>query len=121
MDENLKKGIELIRQVDNSAAIPFLEKALENNPTNPEILGHLGLAFFNLGNYEKALEKWKNALDLDPNHHPTIWNLGNLYEIEQRYDEAYKAYKKAAVVATKSSNPVKAKRYDEWAARLKKE
>ena len=34
--------------------------------------------------------------------------------------EAIKAYKQAAVVAKESSNPVKAKRYEEWAARIKK-
>lgn len=120
MDKNLVKGIELIRQVDNSAAIPFLQKALEKDPTNPEILRHLGLAYFNLGNYEEALTNWKNALGINPNHHPTLWNLGNLYEIEQRYDEAFKAYRQAAVVAKESSNLVKAKRYKEWAARVKK-
>lgn len=121
MDKNLKRGIELIRQVDNTAAVLFLRKALKKDSQNPEILRHLGLAYFNLGDYEEALINWKKAIDLDPTHHPTLWNIGNLNEIEQRYDEAFQVYSQAAAVAEECSNPEKAKRYREWAARVKKE
>lgn len=121
MDRNLEKGIELIRQVENSAAIPFLENALNKNPQNPEIFHHLGLAYFNLGNYEEALVSWKKAIELDPTHHQTYWNLGHLHEIEQRYSDAFEAYNQAAVLAEKVSDSKKAKRYQEWAARVKNE
>ncbi len=120
MDRNLEKGIELIKQVENSAAVTFLLKALKDDPQNPEIFQHLGLAFFNLGQYDDALSHWKKAAKLDPTHHQTLWNLGNLHEIEQRYDKAFKAYSQAAEVAEKGFHPKKAKRYYEWAARLKK-
>ncbi|MHA2244122.1 MAG: tetratricopeptide repeat protein [Candidatus Hodarchaeales archaeon] len=120
MNKNLEKGIVLIKQVENSAAIPFLKKALEKDHQNPEISRHLGLAYFNLGDYVEALVFWKKAIELDPNHHQTLWNLGNLHEIEQRNDEAFKAYNQAAAVAKESSNPEKATRYREWAARVKK-
>lgn len=120
MNTNLEKGIELIRQVENSAAITFLKRELEKDPQNPEIFRHLGLAFFNLGDYGEALILWKKAIELDPTHHQTLWNLGNLHEIEHRNDEAFKAYNQAADVAKESSNPAKAKRYREWAARVKK-
>lgn len=56
MDKNLEKGIELIRQVENTAAISFLEKALNNDPQNPEIYRHLGLAYFN--SFLKVLIGW---------------------------------------------------------------
>ena len=120
MNKNLEKGIELIKQVENSAAITFLKKALKKDLQNPEIFRHLGLAYFNLGDYEEALILWKKAIELDPKHHQTLWNLGNLHEIEQRNGEAFKAYNQAAAVAKESSNPEKAKRYREWAARVKK-
>ncbi|MFW9906466.1 MAG: tetratricopeptide repeat protein [Candidatus Thorarchaeota archaeon] len=121
MDKDLEKGIELIRQVENSAAIPFLKKALKRDPHKAEIFRHLGLAFFNLGNYEEALLNWEKAIEQDPTHHQTFWNIGHLHEIEQRYDDAFKAYTQAAILAEKASDPKKAQRYEEWAARIKQE
>ncbi|MFX0211085.1 MAG: tetratricopeptide repeat protein, partial [Candidatus Hodarchaeota archaeon] len=113
MDIDLKKGIELIKQVDNTAAVSFLLKALKKDPLNPEIFRHLGLAFFNLGNFEEALINWKKAIELDPTHHQTIWSLGNLHEIEHRNDEAFQYYIQAAEVAKEGSHPKKAERYRE--------
>ncbi|MFX1283983.1 MAG: tetratricopeptide repeat protein [Promethearchaeota archaeon] len=120
MDTNLKRGVELIKQVDNSTAIVFLLKALKKDPSNPEIFRHLGLAYFNLGNFDEALLHWKKAIELDPTHHQTIWSLGNLHEIEHRYDEAYQCYSQAAEIAKQGSYPKKAERYREWAARIKR-
>ncbi|UCE12684.1 MAG: tetratricopeptide repeat protein [Candidatus Heimdallarchaeota archaeon] len=119
MNKNLKKGIELIKQVENSAAISYLKKALESDPQNPEIYRHLGLASFNLGQYEKALSYWTKAVELAPTNHQTLWNLGNLHEMEKRFDKAFEAYQQAATVAEKSSDLKKAKRYKEWAAKVK--
>ncbi len=119
MDENLEKGIKLIQEVENEAAVPFLRKALKNEPKNPEIFRLLGLAYFNLGQYNEALSHWTKSIKLDPSHHQTLWNIGNLHEIEQRFDDAFKAYNQAAVVAEEESNLEKAKRYAEWAKRVK--
>lgn len=121
MDKNLEQGIELIKQVENEAAISFLKKALEKDPQNSEIFCHLGLAHFNLGNYKEALINWEKAIELDPSHHQTYWNLGHLHEIEQRYRDAFKAYSQAAVIAEETSDSKKAKRYRDWAARVKNE
>ncbi|MFX1508181.1 MAG: tetratricopeptide repeat protein [Promethearchaeota archaeon] len=121
MNKDLERGIELIRQVENSAAIPFLKKALEQDPHNAEILRHLGLAYFNLGNYDDALFNWEKAIEQDPTHHQTFWNIGHLHEIEQRYDDAFKVYTQAAVLAEEASDSKKALRYKEWAARIKQE
>ncbi|UCG02970.1 MAG: tetratricopeptide repeat protein [Candidatus Heimdallarchaeota archaeon] len=118
---NLEKGKELIRQVENSAAIPFFQEALKEDPHNPEIFRHLGLAYFNLGNYEDALLNWEKAIELDPTHHQTFWNLGHLHEIEQRYSDAFEAYSQAAIIAEEISDLKKAERYKEWAARIKSE
>ena len=119
MDKNLEKGKKLIQEVDNEAAVSFLKKALKNEPENAEIYRLLGLAFFNLGQYDEALSHWTKSIKLDPSHHQTLWNIGNLHEIEQRFNDAFKAYNKAAIVAEEESNLVKAKRYSEWAKRVK--
>jgi len=120
MDIDLERGINLIKQADNAAAVSFLLKELKKDPLNPEVFRHLGLAYFNLGNFKEALINWKKAIELDPTHHQTIWNLGNLHEIEQRNNEAFQYYSQAAEIAEEESNPKKAERYREWAKRVKR-
>jgi Flp pilus assembly protein TadD len=119
MESNLKRGIELIRKVENAEAILFFEKALETSPKDPEIHRHLGLAFFNLGNAEKALFHWKQAVELDSTHHQTLWNLGNLYEMKRRYELAFDLYSRAALEAETAGDSKKAIRYVEWAKKVK--
>jgi Flp pilus assembly protein TadD len=118
MASKLRKGIELIKQVENEKAIIVLEEALELNSKNPEIHRHLAIALSNIGNHEKSINHFKKALDLDPLHHQTWWNLGYIYEMNEDYLEARKAYQEAAKVA-EQINPEKAKRYQEWSARVK--
>ena len=121
MDENLKKGIELIKQVENSEAIIYLEKALASNSNEAEIHRHLGLAYNNIGNSEKTLFHWKQAVTLDPTHHQTLWSLGNLYESNQDYKMAFDLYSRATHNAKTVGDITKAKRYEEWAKKVKKE
>ncbi|MHA1967199.1 MAG: tetratricopeptide repeat protein [Candidatus Hodarchaeales archaeon] len=120
MNENLKRGIELIKEVENKEAILHLERALKTNPEDAEIYRHLGLAYFNLGDYEHALSQWEHAITLDTAHFRTLWNLAYLHEMEQRFDKAHQLYLKAAKAAEKSGNSEKAKRYNEWAKRVNK-
>ena len=120
MDENLKKGIELIKQVENLEAIKYLEKALETDSVNAEIHRHLGLAFNNLGDVEKAQFHWKKAVDLDSNHHQTLWSLGNLYEGKGNYDQAFELYSRAVRAADAAGDNRKARRYEEWVKIAKK-
>jgi len=120
MDNNLKKGIELIKQVENLEAIKYLERALETDSVNAEIHRHLGLAFNNLGDVEKAQFHWKKAVDLDSNHHQTLWSLGNLYEGKGNYDQAFELYSRAVRAADAAGDNRKARRYEEWVKIAKK-
>ena len=118
MTDLLQRGIALIRDVENEKAITILLKALGIDPKNSEIFQHLGLAYFNIGDYENALKNWTEALNLNPHHHQTWWALGNLYETINQLKKAKEAYQKAVQSAT-TSNPEKAKRYQEWVKRIK--
>jgi Flp pilus assembly protein TadD len=118
MDKNIAKGIKLIKQVENEKAITFLSKALKDDPSNAEIHRHLGIAFTNLGDHTSAISHFRKAIHLEPAHHQTWWNLGNIYEIEKQYNEASKAYQEAANIAA-NLNSEKAKHYLEWVQRVK--
>lgn len=119
MDNDLKKGVEFIKQVKNSEAIVFLKKALATNPNEAEVHRHLGLAYNNIGNSEKTLFHWKQAVKLDPTHHQTLWNLGNLYDMNESYSKAFDLYTKASNAAKTVGDEVKVIRYKEWAMRTK--
>jgi len=49
-------------------AIPFLVKAHEMNPSNPNIYNNMGIIYGIKGDYDLALSNFNQALHLDPNH-----------------------------------------------------
>jgi tetratricopeptide (TPR) repeat protein/tRNA A-37 threonylcarbamoyl transferase component Bud32 len=55
----------------------------------------LGFAFATLGDWEKALDEFKEALRLDPNNVMNYLNLGIAHTIFNRLDEAEAVYKQA--------------------------
>jgi tetratricopeptide (TPR) repeat protein len=109
----LSKGIRLIRDVENEKAIKILQQVLDEDPQNAEVFRHLGLAFFNLGDYSKAKTHWKRCVELEPLHHQTWWNLGQIYEVLGNLEDANESYERAASSAGKDF-PQKAARYREW-------
>ena len=44
-----------------------------------EFLHIYGFVFFNLKNYEKAIDQWKRAIKIDPKFAQGLNNLGNAY------------------------------------------
>ncbi len=117
MKDQLQHGIKLLRQVENKKAIDIFKNIIKTDSDNPEVYRHLGLAYFNIGRYSEALESWNRCLDLDPTHHQTWWNLGQLHELLDDPKNAYHAYNKAESMA--KDQPVKAARYHEWAKKTK--
>ena len=113
VSDQIQVGIELLKQVENEKAIDIFKNILEKDSRNPEVFRHLGLAYFNIGKYSEALDSWNRCLDLDPSHHQTWWNLGQLHESLGDFESAYHAYSKAEISARKE--PAKALRYKEWA------
>jgi tetratricopeptide (TPR) repeat protein/predicted Ser/Thr protein kinase len=56
---------------------------------------YLGAIPFELGNYEKALVEYREALRLEPNQVFNYTNLGSVYQALNRLDEAEAVYKQA--------------------------
>ena len=55
----------------------------------------LGFTYAHLGNWEKALEEFRDALRLEPDHVVNYGNLGVAYETFDRLDEADAVYQQA--------------------------
>jgi Flp pilus assembly protein TadD len=64
---------------DIEAAIPYLNKALELDPTFVSAYENLGIAYATKGNFPKALELLQKALELDPENTHVMNNIAMLY------------------------------------------
>ena len=56
-------------------ALKYIEKSLEIDGGNAEILEHLGDIYYSLNKYEKAKEYYNKALQLDPDNQSLIEKL----------------------------------------------
>lgn len=64
-------------------AISTSEKLLSIDPQNQKVYTYLGVAYANLGNYPKAIEVLKKAIQLDPNDEESKGRLKILEEFQQ--------------------------------------
>lgn len=76
----------LITETNLFLAKNMTEKALENlelaqkfDQTNPSIFFAVGASYDRLGNFQKAEEAYKKAIELKPDYFDAVYNLGALY------------------------------------------
>ena len=111
--ENARKAYELRGKVSERerfyiesgyymTATGDLEKAARNDqiwqqtyPRDDSPYVDLGFVYAHLGNWDKALEEFRKALRLEPDHVDNYGNLGVAYETFNRLDEADAIYKQA--------------------------
>ena len=77
------------------AAVAY-RKALQEMPDNPKALNSLGLAFFQQGNYEEALQIYKRAAQVSHQDPSPMEKLAQLLERTGHLKEAIEAAAKAA-------------------------
>ncbi|MBD1400972.1 tetratricopeptide repeat protein [Pelovirga terrestris] len=63
-------------------AIEAYDKALELGPDDPNVLTDQGTMFRRVGWYDRAVNNFQRAAELDPNHVQSRYNMGVVY----RYD-----------------------------------
>lgn len=69
----------LLEAKDSKEGIKYLDKAIEQNPTNAQL--YIGKAMFydQDKDVEKAIEMYKKAIEMDPNSFDAQYNIGVLY------------------------------------------
>lgn len=93
-----KKAIELYTQADNyrvrrqyREAVALLNEAIEKDKNFMEAYYRLGLVYFNMRSYPKAIEQFEKALSLtnDLKKQKVVWfDLGEAYLLEGQYEKA---------------------------------
>lgn len=64
---------------DPKEIIPIVEKAISDDPKNPELYGGLGRIYDKLGEPDKSIEAFAKAAELSPTDFGSHFNLGLLY------------------------------------------
>jgi tetratricopeptide (TPR) repeat protein len=79
-----KRGL----NADVSEAVTTLLRALELDPTSPEMLNNLGVALFYGDRADQAKEHLARAQTLAPTYAAPVFNLGQIAHTEHREDDA---------------------------------
>jgi len=77
-------------------AVAEIRRALELDPLSPIINRVYADVFVDARRFDEGIEQYEKTIDLDPNFGTAYFFLGRAYEGKGMYDEAVKAYTKAA-------------------------
>ena len=78
-----------------------MTKLLQSNPNYASALNNKGLALYNLGKYEQAIECYDKALEVDRNYVLAWYNKGNALGNLGKPEEAIECYDKALQIRTR--------------------
>ena len=99
----MKKKVEL-KDIDQ--ALKYYEKGIKIDSSFAEIYNNMGVLFFRYrytGNAKKIEELYKKSISLNNNMSEVHSNLGNLYNAQNKHEEAIRSYKKAFEINPKFS------------------
>jgi len=90
---NMIVYIEALRRTGESyKAIDELEKLAKTHGDEADLHYQLGLALFDIGEYESALNSLERALELDPNHAAAAFYLGYINDLRGNDDDSVRYY-----------------------------
>ena len=102
-----REGISLFERNKPAEAIAFLEADIASGNPAPEEYNYLGLAYYQIGNYEKAAEAFKKGTSVSGTSKKLLYfNMGNAYFAMQKWKEALDAYSMASVADPVYAAPV---------------
>jgi tetratricopeptide (TPR) repeat protein len=98
--DEFKKALGLMKNNDYAAAIPLLERILQNNPRLPGAQINLAIAYMNLQpfdkeHYQKAEQALLQAVAVDPKEPVAHNQLGLMYRRTGRFQDALRSYGRA--------------------------
>jgi TolB-like protein/Flp pilus assembly protein TadD len=83
---------------DWEGARVYMEKALQLDPNNPDVLLGSASVASTLGQLDRSIELLERAVVLDPLRPDCLWSLGSRYLARGRYDDALELYKRVLVL-----------------------
>ena len=87
-----------------SKANKLIEKALKLYPNNEQLYNQLSLNFISNSQYDKAIDYFKQQIDIDPYAYLSWYHLGRFYELSNMQDLALNAYEYSGLANSNSKN-----------------
>ena len=84
-----------------------LEKYKNNNKAKAHIINELATIFEQKKEFDKSIEKLKEAIEIDNTSDSIYLNLGNVYKEIRKYDESIAMYNKAYEINSKENKYIK--------------
>ncbi|MCE5312841.1 MAG: tetratricopeptide repeat protein [Nitrospiraceae bacterium] len=94
-DYYYKMGLSYFNEGKMQTAFVQLQKALQYDSSNKDVLNSLGLVYMNLDENAKAIETFQRATSSDPSFSDAYNNMGVAYMRAGQYKEAIAAFEKA--------------------------
>jgi tetratricopeptide (TPR) repeat protein len=88
----------LIRKGLFNEAMVHLDELIKQNPGLVIAYYYRGRIHVETGDYEKAEKEYLHALELDDTTEPVLFDLASLYQMEKRFEEAAKLYRKLLIL-----------------------
>ena len=92
LNQLLSEGLKCLKNDFPEKALDKFQNILVHKPNNANTLNFLGICFFQLKNYNKALFYIKKAIDNNSEEVGFYINLGNIYKDLKDYEKALEAY-----------------------------
>ncbi|MCR4733452.1 MAG: tetratricopeptide repeat protein [Treponema sp.] len=98
-------GERLFKENKPEESIPFLEEEITAGTASAQAYNFLGLAYYQLGEYEKSAEVFAKGLKVSGTNKKVLsYNQGNSYYLMQNYNEAVKSFDLAIVMDSSFSD-----------------
>ncbi len=94
-DDMLAEARDCFLRADYRAAEPILQQMLLQNQKNPEIYQMLATIAYDQGKFNKAIQQFKRALEIDPTYTDASVGLSIILNDLGRYDEGKQVFQEA--------------------------
>jgi tetratricopeptide (TPR) repeat protein len=83
----------------------LFSRVLKMAPNNVSAAYNLAVVSERRGDFRRARERYEAAHALDPGHTPTLLNLGKVYRLQARFDQAIALYERALKLPGREFDP----------------
>ena len=94
MNSNLVKIVNLIKKNQFTEAKKECLILIDNKCNDPEIYNVYAITCFQLDDHEKAIERWKKSIELNPKYFFAFNNIGKVLLSLKKFDEALENFNK---------------------------
>jgi len=95
--EAVEEGAELLREGEAERAVAELERVTAEDPDNEYAYHFLGGAWYERGDFDRALKAYVRALELEPRYLGAMVGAGHALRMMGRVDQAIRMGKQALV------------------------